>query len=374
MSLLEGHELKLQVCDQGRVAIRPLARRPAMNRRQFLTPCLEPQLGAPAAEARATEAPEFTLLRYSRRAMGTAFEVALPWGAPGAHAAADAALNLIDQLEAQLSIYRDDSELSQINRGADREPLPVEPRFFDLLTQARSLSDLSLGAFDPACGALIEAWGFFRGPPRVPAPAERNAALRQSGMRFVLLDPRQRTIRLARPGVKLNLGAIGKGYALDRAAELLRREFGIAAALLTAGRSSILALGSPPGSPAGWPIGLTDPRAPQRRLATLWLRDQALGVSADTYQALEFEGRRLGHLLDPRTGWPGAQWAMAVCQTSSAAHADALATAYYLSPEADLRRWNPAAASALLLPFNDERFLVISAGGLRMADRGWFRD
>ena len=336
-----------------------------MNRRQLLHPAVLAQEAGLLrfAGAAPPESPEpFTLLRFSRRAMGTVFEIGLRWGTPTAQAAAEAALNHIDELDAQLSIYRDDSEVSQINRRAFQEPVVIESRLFELLRSAQKLWELSRGAFDPACGALVEAWGFFRGSPRVPTEEERQTALRQCGMRFVELEPTRRTIRFRREGLKLNLGAIGKGYALDCAAALLRAEFGITAAVLTGGRSSILAIGAPPASPTGWPIGLTDPHQPECRLATVWLRDQALGTSAGTYKNFEHQGRKLHHLLDPRTGWPGNLWSSATCVARQAAAADALATACFLTAEDALPRLVAAAeVSAFLTQSDGKRTLQLGA-------------
>lgn len=280
--------------------------------------------------------PEFTLLRFARQAMATTFEIAMPFSTPHAHAAANAGLNVIDQLEAQLSAYRGDSELSRLNARAANGPVEVEPRFFALLEEMKSWHAESGGAFDPACGALIDAWGYFRGPPRLPSLVERQAAMRRSGLRFVSLDPIRREVRYGREGLSLNLGAVGKGYALDRAAETMATDFGVGAALLVGGRSSILAVGETPGG-GGWPVRLAHPACPERTLAIVNLRSQALGTSSGAYRGLTHKGRRLSHLLDPRTGWPGEHWASASCIAPTAAAADAWSTAFFLMKEEEVR-------------------------------------
>jgi thiamine biosynthesis lipoprotein len=149
-------------------------------------------------------------------------------------------------------------------------------------------------------------------------------------MRHVSLDDERQTVRYHRPGLEINLGSIGKGYALDRAAALLRNEWGISSGLLHGGHSSMYAMGTEPGNARGWAVGLSHPWQPERRMAVLHLRDRALGTSASTYRNLEYNGRKLGHILDPRTGWPAEGMASASAIAPTAAEADALATAFYI--------------------------------------------
>jgi thiamine biosynthesis lipoprotein len=290
------------------------------------------ELRAAALEAAAPppEPQEFSLLRFSRRAMATTFEVMLPFGTPDALPAAEAALDEIDRLEGQLTVYRDTSEVSRLNRAAPYAAIPVEEGLFDLLSTSAHLAAETEGAFDPTAGALIKAWGFYRGPRRVPSDPERTAALERVGMRRVLLDPERRTVRYVRPGLEINLGSIGKGYALDRAAGILRERWNLPGALLHGGHSSVYAIGHEPGDERGWAVGLGHPWEFGRRIALLRLRDRALGTSAATFRHLEHEGRKLGHVLDPRTGWPAEGIALASAVAPTAAEADALATAFYI--------------------------------------------
>src|SRR5262249_26993788 len=151
------------------------------------------------------------LLRASCRAMATRFEVVLPFGTPDALAIAGTPFEEIDRLEQQLTVYRDTSEVSRLNQLAPSSPVPVEERLFDLLSLSARITHETEGAFDITAGALIKAWGFFRGPRRVPSDAERAEALTRVGMRHVVLDAEQRTVRYLRPGLEINLGSIGKG-------------------------------------------------------------------------------------------------------------------------------------------------------------------
>jgi thiamine biosynthesis lipoprotein len=262
--------------------------------------------------------------------MATTFEVVLPFGTPQANAIADTVFDEIDRLEAQLTAYRDSSEVCRLNRRAAAHAVPVEEGLFDLLSLCARLTAETQGAFDVTAGALIKAWGFFRGPRCVPPDPELATALAQVGMGHVRLDAGSRAVRFLRPGLEINLGSIGKGYALDRVGQLLRDGWGITSALLHGGRSSILALGTEPGSRGGWTVGVRHPWDPEKRLAVVRLQDRALGTSAATFQHLEHQGRKLGHILDPRTGWPASGMASATVLAPTAAEADALATAFFI--------------------------------------------
>jgi thiamine biosynthesis lipoprotein len=274
---------------------------------------------------------EFALVRVSRRAMATTFEIAIPCGSHHDPVAAGTeALDLIDQLEDQMTVYRDHSEISRINLVAAERPIPVEEQLFDLLARCAVWTHETVGAFDIATGALIKAWGFYRREGRVPSPRERAEAMARTGFQHLILDAEGRTVKYRRSGLELNLGAVGKGYALDRAASLLQERWKIRSALLHGGGSSVYAIGHPPDAVRGWPIRLRNPIACDNPLGTVWLRDQGLGTSAATYQFFEYKGMKLGHLLDPRTGWPSAGTSSASVVARTAAEADAMSTAAFV--------------------------------------------
>jgi thiamine biosynthesis lipoprotein len=331
-----------------------------MNRRKFLQPrnlaqtagqmlaALDELADTPAAPSSANA----VLLHLKRRAMATTFEIVLPFGTPNAVAMGEATFALLDSLEEQMTVYRETSEISRLNRRAFAAPVRVEHRLFGLLELAACIRQETEGAYDIATGALIKAWGFFRGPRRVPSEAERAAALERAGMQGVTLDTERRTVRYLRAGLEINLGSIGKGYALDRMARLLGESWGAGQMLLHGGTSSVYARGCPPEDERGWQIGILHPWERQRRLARVWLRDRALGTSAATHQHLEYNGQKLGHILDPRTGWPASGVASASVLAPSAAEADALSTAFYVGGVEVSRRYcadHPGVA-AILLP------------------------
>jgi thiamine biosynthesis lipoprotein len=297
-----------------------------MNRRDFLNPRSFASLEGTAT----LEPAEVALVRFARRAMGTTFEVVLPLGSCAALEAAENAFAEINRLESQLTVYRESSEVSRLNRMAAHVEVPVEEGLFELLYQAEQLSSATEGAFDVSAGALIKAWGFFRGPRRVPSDLEIQSALGRAGMKHVVLDREKRSVCFLRSGLEINLGSIGKGFALDRAATVLRQECEVISGLVHGGHSSVYAIGSAPGSTHGWEVGIRHPWDPERRLAIVRLRDAALGTSAATFQHLDVGGRKLGHLLDPRSGQPAQGIASASAVAESAAQADALATAFYV--------------------------------------------
>ena len=270
-----------------------------------------------------------TLVRVARRAMATTFEIALPQGTPRAIDAGSAALDLIEEIEEQLTVYRDSSEVSRLNATAAEEPVVVDPGLFQLLERCAAYTLDTSGAFDIAVGALVDAWGFAHRAGRIPTDRELVEATGRCGFRHVILAGS--TVQFRRPGLKLNFGAIGKGYALDRAAALLKRDWGIDSALLQGGGSSMLGVGCPPNDLRGWPVSIRHPEANRPALDVVYLKDQGLGTSAATFQFFEFQGKKYGHVLDPRTGRPAEGTQSASCIAGSAAEADAISTAFFVA-------------------------------------------
>ncbi len=263
--------------------------------------------------------------------MGSYFEVRIGANTPGAIDLVNRVLDRVDELESQLTVYRDDSEVSRLNASAHLGPIGVEPGLFRLLEQAVAIGESTGGAYDVTAGALSAAWGFFRGPKRVPTPEALAEARDRTGQHHLLLDSERRTVAFDRPGIVINLGSIGKGYAIDQAVEMIRQHWWPTAALVHGGRSSLYALGSPPGCFGGrWEIALRNPFHPEKPLGTLRLRNRGMGTSGAAFQQFEVDGRVFGHILDPRTGEPATGPASVTVLAPSAAAADALSTAFYL--------------------------------------------
>lgn len=290
--------------------------------------------GPPAPSAEASY-----LLRYSRRAMACDFEVILNAGQYPQHAeAALAALDLVEALEAQLSSYREQSEISRLNRTAAAAPIEVEPRLWQLFASAVEWSKQTGGAYDITAGPLSRVWGFMHRAGAVPAPERLAEALARVGSQHLLLDPVAWTARFAVPGMELNLGGIGKGYALDRCGEIFAN-MAVSDYLLHGGQSSLLARGSQASTPgSGWRVGICDPLRPHQRLTELWLKDRAISTSSAGLQHFVHQGRKYGHLLDPRTGWPAEGLLSVTVLATTAAEAEAFSTACYVLGLEESRR------------------------------------
>ena len=260
-------------------------------------------------------------------AMACDFDVVFnPTGPSQQVEAASVALDLVHQLEQLMTVYRDDARLSVVNRTAADAPVEIEAELFSLLQRARLISEQTQGAFDPAAGALVSLWRRCRAEARIPTDDEVATSLACSGVGHVGFDDAMSTIRYDHKGIELNLGAIGKGHAVDRAGKVLL-ERGVDDWLVHGGRSSVLAHGRHAGLD-GWPVGLRNPLLPDKPFATLLLQDEALGTSGTAVQWFRHEGRRYGHILDPRTGWPVESMVSVSVIAPDAALADALSTAF----------------------------------------------
>ena len=234
----------------------------------------------------------------------------------------------IDRLEGQMSIYKPKSELSVINRTASSRSVCVEPKLFELLGNAADHSQSTGGAFDVTAGPLMKAWGFFRGKGRVPANSEIAQVLRRVGYRHVHLNRAERTIRFDREGLELDLGAIGKGYAVDRAVDILRR-YGVTRALVSSGTSSLYALGAPPGA-CGWSISLRNPYDSEKAANVIYLRNCSLSTSGNYERFFKLGAKTYAHILNPSTGKPVENMLAVIVLAVSACDADALSTAFYV--------------------------------------------
>jgi thiamine biosynthesis lipoprotein len=263
-------------------------------------------------------------IRVHRRAMACRFEVLLAGEDARFVAAAREALDEADRIEAALTVFRDSSELMRINRTAGDGPADVDAELLDLLTVCQTLHEATEGAFDITTTPLSRCWGFLAREGRLPSPDAIDAARARVGMRHVDLDPVRHAVRFTQPGIELNLGSIGKGYALGRMAALLR-ERGVTDALLSAGGSSVLAIGGPG---RGWMIDLRSRRVARPRLARLHLSNGAIGTSGAGEQYVDIDGTRYGHVLDPRSGWPAKGMLSVSVVAGDAALADALSTAF----------------------------------------------
>ena len=319
---------------------------PAPDRRAFLTGRAAADAAADAfTDAAAGVAGSHRLppaagatVRLAQRSMACEFACLLNPGDRAAVMHAGDALAVVDERESVLSAYRPDSAVSRLN--ADRSAAGLDAGLFELLTRARELADLTGGAFTPLAGSLVRLWREARAAGELPGDDRAAAEARHCDASNLTLDPGTRSAALT-AGSLVDLGGIGKGDALDRAAAHLEEQ-GVDSFMLHGGRSSVLARGDHAGL-GGWPVGLGDPHRTTRRLGTVLLRNRAMGTSGSNVQFSRLGGRRVGHVLDPRTGQPvdpdrpgGLLSATAFAPLSSgtgATDADALSTALYVLGE-----------------------------------------
>jgi len=257
-----------------------------------------------AAEAAGARGPELLRLEKSADAMGSTYSIAI-YGVDRVQmeAAADAAFDEVRRLDDMLSNYKPESEWSQVNRRAAAGPVKVSAELFRLLSACLEYSRESEGAFDISVGPLMKVWGFYKGSGHLPHRPEVLAAMTRVGYRHVRLDPAAQTVRFDRAGVELDPGGIGKGYAVDRMAAILK-EKGVSAALVAGSGSSIFAIGAPPDEPRGWRVDIKDPRNQSKTAAEVFLRDQSMSTSGSYEKFFRAEGKTWAHIMDPRTGYP----------------------------------------------------------------------
>ena len=273
-------------------------------------------------------------IRVATTAMACEFSVLLNGGeTPQLQSTAEAwaASDVLDQihhLEDQMTVYRDDSELADINRRADSEAVSVESQLFRLLCQARDIARETEYAFDPTSGPCVALWRECRQDNRLPTQEEIQSCLERSGIENIEFDESAETVQYTKAGVELNLGGIGKGYALDVVAKELAEQ-GFESFLVSGGHSSLIARGEHNGH-SGWPVGIRNPLFPTERLATVLLCDRAMSTSGSGVQHFRHAGKRYGHIIDPRTGWPVDELASVTVLAPTAAEADALSTAFFV--------------------------------------------
>jgi thiamine biosynthesis lipoprotein len=263
-------------------------------------------------------------LHVNRKAMACRFEVTLPMSTECGVSIATEALDEVEEIEKQLSIFKEESAISVLNRSAASRAVAVDRLLFDLLLVCKQLHDETEGAFDITSGPLTRCWGFVKREGRLPSEAEIEQARQLVGGEKVVLNSALNTVQFKQQGVELNLGSIGKGYALDVVSKYFKKEN--ESALLSAGASSFLATGPV----RAWLVGIRNPRAKQKRLASVRLRECAMSTSGSEEQFFESAGRRFGHIIDSRSGWPAEKVSSVTVVADSAARSDALATAFFV--------------------------------------------
>lgn len=325
---------------------------------------------------------------YSKNAMACEFEIFFNLHQyKQAGMATMEAFQLIDLLEDQLTIYRDHSELSGINQTAFDQNVVVENRLFELLSLAKRIYLDTQGAFDITSGPLTRLWGFEKRKGNLPTQSQIDEILPSIGSDQFSLCSHESTIKFNSANLLLNLGGIGKGHALDRVTELFSQQ-GLENYIVHGGQSSVFASGnatetgtnplppnteSKPASQLGWTVGITHPTLPGQRFAEVYLYNQALGTSGSARQGFYHQGKKYGHIIDPRTGWPAASYLSTTVISKSAAISDALATAFFVMPLESIQSYcdrNPE-VSAILLAENPNSRGQIKVETFNLFDANW---
>jgi len=268
-------------------------RMPALRRPSTILTLLLVTSAAQAGEVRRYE--------RSEKLMGVEFKFVLyAEGEEAANRAADAALSRVAELDAVMSDYQADSELNRLSRTAGSgESVPVSDDLWQVLSRSQQLSRRTGGAFDVTVGPLVKHWRRARRSGKMPELDRLREARESVGYRFLRLDAKRQSVELTRPNMRLDLGAIAKGYAADAALAVLA-EHDICRAMVDA--SGDLAVGAPPPGEPGWRIGIArlSPEGPPSRF--LLLKNAAVATSGDAFQFVEIDGKRYSHIIDPRTG------------------------------------------------------------------------
>ncbi|QDU57891.1 FAD:protein FMN transferase [Aeoliella mucimassa] len=310
-------------------------------------------LGSPAPTEPVT--PGY-VLSLSRKAMACEFEIRLNADRRGDDrqtGAAMEALDLVEELEDQMTVYREVGEMVELNQQASHDWVEVEPRLFAMFELADTLYQQTGGAFDITGGPLSRAWGFDVRRGRIPTEEQLTAARSVVGWQYVELDRDRHRVRFNKPGVELNVNSIGKGYAVDRAAEVLAEQ-GVENFLFHGGRSTLLARGQRTGC-EGWTARVRHPLRPQQVVAEFTLLNQALSTSGAATQSFVIGGQRYGHLIDPRTGQPADTMHSVTVVADNGALADALSTAFFVMGEqaaVDYCEQHPEVQALLVLAGN----------------------
>jgi thiamine biosynthesis lipoprotein len=247
--------------------------------------------------------------------------------------AAAEATREMHRIESVMSTWREDSEISRLNRDSNGKPFAVSRELAGLLERAREFSRETSGAFDVTAMPLVRLWGFQGGEAKLPSGAELSGALARTGWEKMLVDLEASTVTLL-DGAEIDLAGIGKGYAVDRCVAILR-ERGVASGLVDLG-GNMFAIGSPPGRD-DWSIGIRDPEDPSGVIGKLLLRDEAVATSGNYENFVVIDGKKYGHIVDPRTGMTVDNVLSVTVVARTATESDALSTALFvLGPEESL--------------------------------------
>ncbi len=239
----------------------------------------------------------------------------------------DLAVNEIRRIEKVISSWDPKSETSTINRNAGIKPVKVSHELYNLINRANKISKITDGAFDISYASMDKIWHFDGSMKQMPSPEAIKKSVSKVGYQNIILDPENQTVFLKLKGMKIGFGAIGKGYAADKAKQLLVSE-GVKAGIINASGDMNTWGKQPDGQK--WQIGITNPLHKNTVFATFPLTDEAVVTSGNYEKYVIFNGKRYTHIIDPRTGYPASGIISATVFAPSAELADALATSIFV--------------------------------------------
>lgn len=255
-----------------------------------------------------------------------------------ANASIDLAIQEISRIEQMISSWDVSSQTSMINRHAGIKAVKVDQPLFELIEHALAISRLTDGAFDITFASLDPIWKYDGSMTTLPAPEQIAASVSKIGYENIQLNKKDTTVFLLKPGMKIGFGAIGKGYAADKAKKLLMQH-GVTAGIINAS-GDMNAWGSQPDG-KDWTVAITNPLKKQKAFAWLPLHDGAVATSGDYEKFITLNGKKYSHIIDPKTGYPSTGLVSVTIFSPKAELCDALATALFvMGKEVGLDRIN----------------------------------
>ena len=320
---------------------------------------------------------DLKLFKKASLSMGTVFETTIY--APDKYVAEktfNEVIQEINRLDYLMSNYKKESVLSELNRNASAEPAACNKELVGVIEQSLQYSNITDGAFDITIGPLMKEWGFFKKKGRIPGKEELESALESVSYKNIIIEEKTikslakklvtvKTVFFKNPGTQIDLGGIGKGYAVDRAISVLKQN-GISSALINFA-GNIYTFGTPPGKDS-WVIGLQHPRKSEGLLGTFEIRDKAVSTSGDYEKFFTIEGKRYSHIIDPRTGNPVKGIVSVTIVTGNATRADALSTGVFvlgLEKGMDLIEQLPDVEGIIVYEDTDDKLSTKTSSGMQ---------
>jgi thiamine biosynthesis lipoprotein len=266
--------------------------------------------------------------KRSLKLMGSGFEITVvAEDTSAASGYIDMAVGEIQRIEAMISSWDPLSETSVVNKNAGIKPVKVSMELFQLVKRSLDISRLTDGAFDISYASMDKIWSFDGSMKTKPGSSEIKAAISNIGYGDILLNEKESTILLKIPGMRIGFGAIGKGYAADKAKTLLRSQ-GVEAGIINASGDMSVWGKKPDGTP--WKVAITNPMNKNKSFALVPIEEGAVVTSGDYEKYVEFDGIRYAHIIDPRTGYPARGLVSVTIFAPKAELADALATSVFV--------------------------------------------